>query len=198
MHAPIPHPSEFPGQAGPYGGQLPPAFDPPVAQRLDGWSGQAAGPSPNPPALPMPQSTGDGEAAGSFTPILFDPPAPGASRKGLYFLGGCVALIVLGVLWQLVKPESTEAKSEPPPPDYTVMTVDQLVQNASPGAAHELAKRMVNGQPADQAAAAVAIRNCSNPRLARNLAMAIALEQQKKQKQMMQEIERQVEFVEGY
>ena len=99
-----------------------------------------------------------------------------------------VALIVVGLVFFTGGPDDADAK--PTVPDFSAMTADELAGNASAVAARELARRMTEGSPAERAAAGSALNRRSSPRLIRNFAMAMALQQQKKASDMNLRIQR--------
>ena len=145
------------------------------------------------PDTASPSTDGDAPAQ-SFRPFL-DAPAPvKPSRKPLILLGGAVLLVVGGLIFWSGGPDDVEARSAAP--NYRTMTAEELAKDAGSMAAMELARRMVNGTPAEQASASSAFNHWPSPRLARNLAMAMAVESQKKQQQRMRELEIQQRMVE--
>ena len=146
-------------------------------------------PQPNEGPAQAPQGSDAEAPAPSFTPIIYEPVSARPSRKLLIFAGVAVVVMALSlVLWPST-PDTAEAEGLPL--DVANMTATQLAEDASPAAARELARRMIRGTMEQQKQASLAISQCRSPRLARNLAMAMALENQKKQQQMMLQAERQ-------
>ncbi len=141
-----------------------------------------------------PQTTGqipESEApAQSFTPYLPGSVPRKLSLKPLIILGAFALVFIVALIFYSGKPDAAEAGAKAPALDVSKMTASELAKNASPQAARELARRMVHGTQAEQAAVSSAIYTWTNPRLARNLAVAMALAQQKRQLEMMRQIER--------
>ena len=108
-------------------------------------------------------------------------------RTPLILMGVAGVPVVVGLIVLGGKGDAAEDKTRLPA--VSGMTVEELPADASLLAARELARRTVTGTPAEQAAASSAITRCTDPRLRRNLAMAMALEQQKKQQQVMRRLE---------
>jgi hypothetical protein len=125
--------------------------------------------------------TQDGQDENSevtFTPYLPSTEPQEPSRKPWMILGGCVLLVVGGVLFW---PDSTDdAAAADTPPDVRKMTAEQLGQEGSMLAAVELVRRTYEGTPAQRSAAARVMDRPPSTRLRRNLAMAMALRQQKR------------------
>ncbi len=182
----------------------PSSFPQPGSFPLSGESPQPGGPPPPPPAAqpgtfaPAAQPAGRPDSPQRvFTAILLDTP-PASPKKLYYLLGACAVVAVLGLIYTAVKPEKAKAKTEPAAPDHQRMTEQELAKDAGVLAARELARRMSGeGNPASQAAAADAIRRFGSPRLARNLSLALAAEQQKRHARMMVQIERETQASEG-
>ena len=129
----------------------------------------------------------EGDApARTFEPILSDPVSR-PSRKPLIFLGLSILVLIGGLIFCSGKPDAAEATS--PKLEVGKMTAEELAKDASPSAARELARRMVRGTPGEHAAASGAINCWSSPRLARNMAMAMALEVQKRPQEMVRQME---------
>jgi len=79
------------------------------------------------------------------------------------------------------------------------MTAAQLADDASPKAARELVRRMLHGTEAEHVAARAVMNTPSSPRLSRNIAMAMALEQQARADKMRLDVAREVRTAEeGY
>lgn len=139
-------------------------------------------------------ASADGDApARTFEAYLPEPAPVRPSRTPLIVAGACVAALVAGLVFWSGEPDAAEAQS--PVLDVSKMTPDQLAEDASMAAAHELARRMVSGTPDQQFTASRAISYHRTPRLSRNLAMAMALEQQKQQQEMRLEVERNRQMV---
>ena len=148
-------------------------------------------PSENAPDAqgPCPESSESPESEESapvFTPVLSDPLPESAGRKPLILLGVAIVAIIIGVIFCGGDPDT--AKAKPAPLDVANMTAEELAKNASPPAARELARRIAEGTGEEQSAAAAAMRNSPSPRLARNMAMAMALQQQKRQMEQMRQM----------
>jgi len=73
-----------------------------------------------------------------------------------------------------------EADAKPAKADVTTVTAAQLAENSSHTAAKELVRRMYYGTDTERAAATRVINGPQSPRLRRNLAMAMALQAQKR------------------
>ncbi|MCG3178944.1 MAG: hypothetical protein BIFFINMI_01274 [Phycisphaerae bacterium] len=149
------------------------------------------GAAPGPPGNDAPPPDCGDAADGSFSPILFDPPVREPRGRGFYLFVGCMVLGVLGLVVWVVKPAAGNAKDEAPelsPAQAQKMTARELVEDGGPMAAHELAVRMIQGEPADKAEATDAVRQWGSPRLVRNLAQQLALQQQKRQKEIMHQM----------
>ncbi|KPK83517.1 MAG: hypothetical protein AMJ81_08080 [Phycisphaerae bacterium SM23_33] len=137
-----------------------------------------------------------GGPAQTFQPILYDAAPKKPPRNLLIVVGACVLSAVVGLIFCRGKPHAAQANT--PALDVGSMSAQELAESASVPAARELARRMVSGTPAEQAAASSAITCRRSPRLARNLAMAMALEQQKRQQQLMLQMRRHQQMaVEG-
>ena len=149
---------------------------------------------PQPPPLPgnAPTSAAQppaGDApAPAFVPILPRPAPPQSSRTPLIIFGVCVVALIVGVIISGTRPEAAEAKAAKP---VTEMTADELAEDASMPAARELVRRMCDGTPAEHADASRVMTSPRSPRLARNLAMAMALAQQKRANEMRLRVERE-------
>ena len=148
-----------------------------------------------------PEGTGqntEGEApAPTFRPYVpvGDPPM----RSRLPLILGCLGVVVLiaGLAIWIGAPEEAEAK--PAKVSVRKMTAGQLADNAGFDAARELVRRMLHGTPAEHAAASAVMNPPRSPRLARNLAMAMALEQQKRANAMNLRVQREMQRAEeGY
>jgi len=154
-----------------------------------------------PPSSETPQMMGqdpsDEAPAPAFRPFLPEEESPKHSRWPLVVLGLSVVLVIGGLVYRSTRP--AEAKAQTPVQDVGSMTSDELAKNASAAAARELVRRMLDGTPAEQAAVSSLMTHPQSPRLARNLAMAMALAQQKRASQMRLQVERNIQMVErGY
>ena len=106
--------------------------------------------------IPQPENTPDAreqcpeseESAQIFKPVLSEPFPKNPSRKPLIILGVAAVVIVVGLIFCGGEPDT--AKAKPAPLDVSKMTAPELAQNASPPAASELARRMVDGTAAEQ------------------------------------------------
>ena len=144
-------------------------------------------PPNDPPAEPGQPSEGEAPAP-TFKPFIRESAPAKPSRKPLIIVAVSVALIVVGLIFFTGGPDDAEAK--PAVLDVGALSADELAQNASAVAARELARRMTEGSPAERAAAGSALNRRSSPRLIRNFAMAMALQQQKKANDMNLRIQR--------
>jgi len=158
----------------------------------------------------MPESSESSETAGqdaqgeeseksapAFEPYLPSEAPQERSRKPLVFLILAVILVIGGLLFWNVEPD--EAGGKKPRPDFKKMTAEQLAEDASSSAAVELVRRMFHGTPAEHKAASSVMSRPRSPRLSRNLAMAMALEQQKRAGEMGLRMERDTRMAEeGY
>ncbi len=136
------------------------------------------------------------DPAQSFTAILPEPVQSGPPRKLLVVGGVAVVIAILGMIFSGGEPDSAKAKA-PAALDAAGMTSQELAENAGFMAARELARRMMDGTPAEQASVTSILHRYRTPRLARNLAMAMALEQQKKQQEWMREAELDRQMMNG-
>ena len=148
-----------------------------------------------------PQTTGqDRQAqptAPSFEPYVPSQEPPRRSRLPLVLGAASVVVLVCGLVFWKSQPDAAEADTKVV--DVGQMTVDQLAEDAGPLAARELVRRSLYGAPAESAAASSAMNHPRSPRLARNLAVAMALEQQKRANDMRIRNEREMRMVEqGY
>jgi hypothetical protein len=100
------------------------------------------------------------------------------------------AAVVFIIGWVLTRGGPEQVKAMPSGLRVRRMTATELASDAGVAAGEELARRMTHGTPSQQAAVASAIHTHRSPRLTRNLAMAMALEAQRKQQGMMTEAER--------
>ena len=89
-----------------------------------------------------------------------------------------------------------KAQGKPQPLRVGKMTEVELARNASADAAFELARRMSRGLPAQRVAAANATRLHGSPRLMRNMAMAMAVEAQRRQQEMQRRMAQRVRWAE--
>jgi len=136
-------------------------------------------------------------AAPVFQAYLPPEAPPGRSRLplALAVLGG----VVLVVGWAFYRGRPDEAEAKPPAIDVASMTAAELAEDAGPAAARELVRRLLEGTPAEHAAAAAVMNTPPSPRLARNLAMAMALAQQKRANEMRVRAARHMRMAEqGY
>lgn len=145
---------------------------------------------------PQSDGRGSGDAPGGYVAFDAVPPVEGLSRRTICVFCGVMAVGVLGLLAWAVTPSSSRAETPATvsPADYAAMSSEALAKDGSPGAAHELAVRAVHGRPVDAVTVTDAIQRYNSPRLAVNYARMLALEQQKKQKAMMDQIEREQEY----
>ncbi len=119
------------------------------------------------------------------------------SRMPLVFIILSVVLVIGGLLFWNVEPD--EARGKKASPDFGKMTAEQLAGNASMSAATELVRRMFQGTPAERTAASSMMSRPRSARLARNLAMAMALEQKKRADDMRIRMEGNMRMAEeGY
>ena len=153
-------------------------------------------PQPSDTTQPTPSGEEGDTPQRTFRPVVYEQPPDKPSHKPLILLGVSVLLVIGGLIFSGPKADDAQAKSATP--DYRSMTADELAKDASVPAAQQLAHRMFNGTQPQKAAVSSAIMQHRRPRLARNMAMAMALEQQKKQQEMMRTMQqRQQEMVEG-
>lgn len=140
----------------------------------------------------------EGEAtAPAFEAYLPSEAPQERSRLPWVLLGLSAVLIVGGLVYWSTRPDSAEAENTPI--DFRKMTVEQLAENASMEAAVELLRRQREGSRAERAAASKAIDRPRSARLTRNLAMAMALQQQNRANQMHVRMERERQMAErGY
>lgn len=122
-----------------------------------------------------------------FKPIVPDPIQCKLSRKPLIILGAAVCISILGAIFSVGKPDTAKAKP-PVAPDVSKMTVKELAENAGIMATRELVRLMVQGTPAEQVAVSNIMCTSRNPRLGRNMAIAMMAEQRKKQHEIMRQM----------
>jgi hypothetical protein len=135
--------------------------------------------------------------APAFQAFLPSAEPPKRSRLPLVFLGLGVLVLIGGLLFWGGGPDGAEA--DKPAVDVRQMTAEQLAEVASVPAARELVRRRRHGTPAEQAAAASVMNHPSSARLARNLAIATALEHQNRANEMRVNMERDIRMAEeGY
>lgn len=133
--------------------------------------------------------------APAFRPYLPSEEPPSRSRLPWIFLGLSAILILGGLVFWSGRP----AEAESAVVDVSKMTAEQLVKDASMAAARELIRRLDDGTPAERTAASGAMDGRQSARLTRNLAMARALEQQKRANEMKLRMERDRRMAEqGY
>ena len=155
----------------------------------------------------MPQSNRTSETMSQGPPG--DAPAPvfrpyvpsaepgGHSRRPLVFMALSVVVGIVGMVFWSGRPDEAEAKNAKA--DVSKMTPAQLAEDSSPPAAKELVRRMYHGTDAQRAAASHVVNNVRSPRLRRNLAMAMALETQKRANAMRARTQREMQMSEqGY
>ncbi len=128
----------------------------------------------------------------------YRPPEPiRRSRKGLVFIGLSVVVVMGGLVFFSGGPD--EAEGHKAPVDVRKMTAEQLAKDSSPGAARELVRRLLHGTQAEHIAASNVMNRPRSQRLSRNLAMAMALEQQKRANDMRLRTQREMRLAEeGY
>ena len=108
-------------------------------------------------------------------------------RKPLIILGVSVLVVVGGLIFGSGTPKPVQATI--PKLDVANMTAEELADNGSFQAARELTRRMTSGTMNDRAAVSIAINARKSMRLGRNLASAMALEQQKRMQNMVRQVE---------
>jgi hypothetical protein len=139
----------------------------------------------------------EGPAQPVFQAYRYEEPPGKPSRIVWVVLGLGVLLLAGGVAYKVWGPR--EAAAQPKALNFKEMTADQLAQDASALAAHELARRMSSGTAAERTAALQTVQDHPSQRLAQNMAMALATEAQKKQTQVMADVQRNVRMAEeGY
>ena len=136
----------------------------------------------------------DPDSAPSFQPYLADRTPAKPSRALVIVLCAAAGLMLVG--WIVTRGGPDDAKAKPAKVPMAQRTAEALATDASAAAAQELARRMSEGTPAERAAAAGAIQTHPSARLTRNMAMAMALEAQKRQNAMMVEMQRRMREVE--
>jgi len=153
---------------------------------------QMQGPNEMPePASPDPQ----GEAPPPvFRPYVHTPEPTKQSRGPLVFFGLSVVVLIGGLAFWSGTPDQAEAESPAVP--VGEMTAEQLAEKATPAAARELVRRMLHGTEAEHAGAAAVMNRPRSARLNRNLAMGMALEQQKRANDMRLRAEREIRMAE--
>jgi len=153
----------------------------------------------------MPQSSQTSEMVGqdpqgeapapAFRPYLPSTEPQKRSRLPLVLVGLSVVLTVGGLAFWSSRPDAAESAVV----DVGRMTPEQLAENASMAAAMELLRRLDQGPPAERAACSRAMNGPRSARLTRNLAMARALQQQKRANEMRLRAEREMRMAEeGY
>ena len=136
-------------------------------------------------------------ASPEFRPYVPDPEPPERSRLPLILAGVSVALLIFGLVFWKKSPDAAEADTKVL--DVSQMTAEQLAEDASAAAARELVRRLLHGAPAERAAASSVMKRPRSPRLMRNLAVAMALAQQKRANDMRLSVERETRMMEeGY
>lgn len=132
-----------------------------------------------------------------FRPYVCEEPQGRTSPVIWIVLGTGVLLLVGGLVYHSAGPR--EAAAQPQAVNVKQMTATQLAVDASAEAAYELAHRMSGGNMAERNAAVAAVRDNPSPRLARNMAMALTAEAQKRQAQVMAEMQKNIRMSEeGY
>ena len=152
---------------------------------------------PPPSSVPEPVSQGPEDEAPvgpPFVAILPGPAPARSSRTPLIVFGVCVVALIGGIIFTCTRPDSAEA--EPTATPVSAMTAAELGEDASMPAARELVRRMLQGTSAEHAEAARVMNAPRTPRLARNLAMAMALAQQKRANDMRLRNEREIRMYE--
>ena len=145
----------------------------------------------------MDQEPQDEAPSPAFEPFLPSVEPPKRSRVPIVFAVLGVLVLVGGLVFHGRGADKAEAKNVAV--DYTQMTAEKLGEDSSPGAARELVRRFFSGEPAERAGAASVMHSPHSPRLTRNLAMAMALEQQKRAQAMRVNVERNMRMAEqGY
>ena len=132
--------------------------------------------------------------APAFRPYLPSEQPPERSRLPLVFIGLSVLLVIGGLVFWATRPDTAEA--ERAVVNYRQMTAEQLAENASVSAARELVRRLSHGTAAERAAASSVTNRPRSARLARNLAMAMALKQQKRAYEMRLRVQRNMRMAE--
>ena len=118
------------------------------------------------------------------------PATPAAPCRWPLTVMGLSTLLLAG--WLIFRSDApVKPRIEPPPANYSAMTAQQLAQDAGVPAAIELARRIASRNPQEQVAAAQVMADCRNPRLARNLAMAMTLQQQKTRQEIIRQVQRE-------
>ena len=130
----------------------------------------------------------DEAPAPAFEAYLPSEEPPKRSRLPLVFLGVGVVVMIGGLIF--LGGRSDEPKAKKPKVDVRQMTAEQLAEAASVPAARELIRRRNEGDAAERAAAASVMSHPGSARLARNLTIAMALEQQKRANDMAVSMER--------
>lgn len=128
----------------------------------------------------------------------YRPPEPiRRSRKGLILIGLSVVAVIGGMVFFSTGPD--EAEGHKAPIDVRKMSAEQLARDSGPGAARELVRRLLHGTQAEHIAASNVMNRPRSQRLSRNLAMAMALEQQKRANDMRLRTQREMRLAEqGY
>jgi len=124
-----------------------------------------------------------------FRPFV-EAPQPKQSRGPLLFIGLSVAVLLGGVAFWNNQPDQAEA--QPAVVAVNQMTAEQLAKRADPAAARELVRRLFHGTEAEHAGAAAVMNRPRSMRLSRNLAMAMASENQKRASEMKLRVEREI------
>ncbi len=147
----------------------------------------ATGPSAANPQGGDPMSSGPMMAS---QPTYYMPPETKSGNSkwllAVFILG--MAVVVAGIVFGGSSPKQADAT--PMPVDYKTMSSQQLADNAGVEAAQELTKRFMSDDEAVQTAAADAIDRNRTPRLQRNLAMAMAQQQQKLAREQMLRVQK--------
>ena len=155
---------------------------------------------PQPPPVggnvppPVAQPPDGDEAAPAFVPILPTPTPPKSSRTPLIIFGVCVVALIGGVIISCTRPDAADAEDAAKP--VAEKTAEVLAEDASMPAARELVRRMCDGTAAEHAEASRVMTAPRSPRLARNLAMAMALAQQKRANDHRLRVEREMQMIE--
>lgn len=129
-----------------------------------------------------------------FRPYVHNAAPPKQSRGPLVFVGLSVVVLIGGLAFWSGQPDTAEAESAVVP--VSQMTAEQLAEKASPAAARELVRRLLHGTEAEHAGVAAVMNRPRSPRLQRNMAMAMALEQQKRANDMRLRTEREIRMAE--
>jgi len=137
------------------------------------------------------------DEAPTFRRYVSSPEPAAHSRRMMIFMGLSIVTIIAGLIFWNGGPDEADAK--PAKADVTKMTAEQLAENSSHAAAKELIRRMHHGTDTERDAAVRVVNGPVSPRLRRNLAMAMALQAQKRANAMHARSEREMRLAEqGY